>query len=202
MNPANRLGLPAGRSAAWARGRLRGSILFPWESRVKLKMSLDRTLKPQRKIRTPPRILCPRIEDRVSDHAVGRVAQLQGRAPSGRAWGCLERPNARRFSLVDTRHWHRGSLCPRLRGTIDLPVSGSCHGRSRKFLDGEKPMGSQSFFYAKAAPSAAAVPVNTAHQPKTMASAVPRFTLPTHVKPMAVRISVQIRKISNEEARP
>ena len=64
-----------------------------------------------------------------------------------------------------------------------------------------KPMRYQSFFYAKAAPSAAAVPVNTAHQPKTMASAVPRFTLPTRVKPMAVRISVQIRKISNEEAR-
>jgi hypothetical protein len=60
-------------------------MLFPWESRVKLKISLDRALMVQRKIRTPPRILCPRIEDRVSDHAVGRVAQLQGRAPSGRA---------------------------------------------------------------------------------------------------------------------
>jgi hypothetical protein len=62
--------------------------------------------------------------------------------------------------------------------------------------------GSQNFFYEKAAPSAAAVRVNTAHQPKTMASAVPRFTLLRQVKPMAVRISVHIRKISNEEARP
>jgi hypothetical protein len=60
---------------------------------------------------------------------------------------------------------------------------------------------SQSFSYEKAAPSAAAVRVNTAHQPKTMACAVPRFTLLRHVKPMAVRISVQMRKISNEEAR-
>ena len=76
-----------------------------------------------------------------------------------------------------------------------------CDGPSRKFRDGEGNARSQSFFYEKAAPSAAAVRVNTAHQPKTMASAVPRFTLLTHVKPMAVRINVQIRKISNDEAR-
>ena len=42
---------------------------------------------------------------------------------------------------------------------------------------------------------------NTSHQPNTIPSAVPRFTLLTVLNPMAVRTSVQIKKMSNEEAR-
>ena len=53
---------------------------------------------------------------------------------------------------------------------------------------------------ATAAPIAAPASVNTAHQPKTMAYAVPVFTLLTQVKPMAVSTSVQIMKMSSAEA--
>jgi hypothetical protein len=50
---------------------------------------------------------------------------------------------------------------------------------------------------ARAAPAS----VNTAHHPKTMANEVPRFTLLTQAKPIAVKASVQIIKISTPEAR-
>ena len=52
-------------------------------------------------------------------------------------------------------------------------------------------------------PPARAAPANekNAHHPKTMANEVPRFTLLTQVKPIAVKANVQIIKISSPEAR-
>ena len=52
--------------------------------------------------------------------------------------------------------------------------------------------------YENIAPKPAPARVNTAHHPKTMPNEVPRFSLLlTQVKPIAVKTSVQIMKMSN-----
>ena len=55
--------------------------------------------------------------------------------------------------------------------------------------------------YENAPASAAPASVKNAHHPNTMANDVPRFTLLTQVKPIAVSASVQIMKISSADAR-
>ena len=58
----------------------------------------------------------------------------------------------------------------------------------------------ESASYENLAATPAPTRVMITHQPKTMANAVPRLTLLTQVKPMAVKARVQIMKMSNAEA--
>ncbi len=144
----------------------------------------------------------------VGRHSRDRAKNIIPRARQQDAKRSCHRILHRRGSLRRCRRSGRRCCC-------SLRPSGSqtetCEEqRDKNAFHGKSPEHARAWprarfaFYAdqrNAAPIAAPTPVITTHQPKTIPYAVPRFTLLTQVKAIAVRTSVQSKKISRAEAR-